>query len=93
MNEPVQFENYYLEFMRFDLEATKKKSDVYSNDTVVVSELVAETLCFMSNTTIGFWNKLSHVALKKETGDKTERDLIPKDITVISYRSNRSGIG
>ena len=62
--DPYSLETY-LEVMYFNLESTNAKSDDYSRDTVVVFELIAKTLSFMSNITIGFLTKLSFLALKK----------------------------
>jgi hypothetical protein len=81
MSGSKMFGDCYLEVMKFDLEATKKKSDDYPRDAVIVSELIAKTSSFVHNTTIKFWKEMSRLALEKEIDAKIERDLIPKTIT------------
>jgi hypothetical protein len=67
--------------MEFVLEATKKKSNNYSREAVVESEVVAKTSSFVHNTTINFWNELSRLALEKEIDTKIKRDPILKSTT------------
>ena len=45
----------YLEVSKFDLDATKKKSEDQVRDALVVNELVGKISNFVRNTTIKFW--------------------------------------
>ena len=71
----------YLEVSKFDLDATKKKSEDQVRDALVVNELVGKILNFVRNTTIKFWIEIDRLRVEKEIEAEIKRDLIPKSIT------------
>ena len=81
MNGVTKLGDCYLEVSKFDLDATKKKSDDQVRDALVITKLVGKTSTFFCNTTIEFWIEIDPLRIEKEIDAEIKRALVPKSIT------------
>ena len=61
INGTIKLGDCYLEVSKFDLNATKKKSDDQTRDILVITTLVGKTSNFVRNTAIKFWIELDRL--------------------------------
>ena len=81
INGSKKFGDCYLEVTKFDLDATKKKSNDLPRDALKITKLAYKTSSFVCNTAVKFWIEIDRLRVEKELDAEIKRHLIPESIT------------